>query len=319
MNTTAIAIDIGGTAIKYGLTDTTGAVLWEETIPTPRALPEALVQAVLGCIRTARSAAHAHPPTCVGIGTPGLVDSEKGVVIGGAGQLPGWEAIPLSDIIARETGLPAFLDNDANLMGLGEYTFGQNTRVTNAIFFTLGTGIGGAIFINGQLYRGSRNAGGELGCFPFHHRGRQGYWEDFASVKALIAAYNAQKSPGAPAVESAKTIFEQAAAGDPAAATVIAENIDLVGQGIAGYINIFNPDRIIIGGGISAAQSGYVDRIREAAFQYALKECCSGVELVAASLGNRAGFIGAGYFALNHQSGTELEDTKVWPPHHKNT
>lgn len=300
MKTTAIGIDIGGTAIKYGLVDAGGAVLWEDTAPTPRELPAGLFQAILEGIRTARAAAGpAAAPLCVGIGTPGLVDSRTGFIIGGALQLPGWEALPLAEKVFRETGLPAFVDNDANLMGLGEYTFGQREKASNAVFFTLGTGIGGAIFIDGQLYRGSRNAAGELGCFPFRYDGRLGHWEDFASVKALMARYNAQKPAAVPAVDSAKTIFERADAGDAAARAAIDENIDLVGQGIAGYINVFNPDRIIIGGGISAFQPAYIGQIEQAALRYALKECSAGVSIVPATLGNRAGFIGAAHFALS--------------------
>lgn len=300
MSPAAIAIDIGGTAIKFGLTNLRGDILWESITPTPNSSGTAIVETLLRCIREVRLASERHGASCIGIGTPGIVDVSTGFVVGGALQLPGWENLPLAAIITRETGLPAFVDNDANLMGLGEYVFGKNSRAKNTLFFTLGTGIGGAIFINGELYRGSRNAGGELGYIPFHYDGKDGHWEDFASMKGLVRRYllrTGEKDSGL----SAKSIFEKAAAGEKTAREAIEENIYLVGLGMAGYINIFNPDQIIIGGGVSETQSDYIARIKEEAFRLALPECCKGVEIVAASLGNRAGFIGAGYYALSRK------------------
>lgn len=301
MKQTAIAIDIGGTAIKYGLTDLNGVILWDDSVPTPHDSREALTDTLMQCIRKVRSAMSDHPPLCIGIGTPGMVDVENGYILGSAFQLPGWENLPLADIILKETGLRAYVDNDANMMALGEFRFGKGKNGKNVLFFTLGTGIGGAVFINGALYRGSKNAGGELGCFPMEFEGREGHWEDFASMKALTERYNLRS--GNDGASSAKLVFEKASAGNRIAEETISENIHLVGRGIAGYINIFNPDTIIIGGGISDKQPGYINRVKAEALKYALKECSDGVEIVAASLGNRAGMAGAGYFALKMHFG----------------
>lgn len=296
MNPTAIAIDIGGTAVKYGLTDYRGAIIWDDVVPTPNTSKDALIDTLLECIRKARASANDQTPICIGIGTPGMVDVERGYVLGSAFQLPGWENLPLTDIITRETGLPAWADNDANLMALGEFTFGKGKKGKNVLFFTLGTGIGGAVFINGELYRGSKGAGGELGCFPMQFEGKDGYWEDFASMKALTERY--KQRTGSEEPYSAKLIFEKSALGDEMATAVISENARLVGRGIAGYINIFNPDTIIIGGGVSDNQPQYLTRVKEVALTFALKECAEGLEMIAAGLGNKAGFVGAGYFAL---------------------
>lgn len=296
MNPTAIALDIGGTAIKYGLVNASGTILWESLSPTPHTSADALVGELLRCIREIQALGRKPAPTAIGIGTPGMVDVETGTVMGSAFQLPGWENLPLAGLLSAETGLPVFVDNDANLMGLGEFTFGTHKKGKNVLFFTLGTGIGGAIFINGTLYRGSKNAGGELGYIPFNYRDKEGYWEDFASMKALAGQY-AAKNPDTP--PSAKMVFDRAAAGDPLAQELIRENIHLVGRGIAGYINIFNPDTIIIGGGVSDSQLDYIERVKHEAFKYALPDCSNGLDIVAASLGNKAGMIGAGYFALS--------------------
>lgn len=296
MSLSAIAIDLGGTSIKYGLVQENGSVFWESLCPTPNTSADAIVHELLRCIREIRALGISPAPMAIGIGTPGMVDVETGAVLGSAFQLPGWENLPLAAMLRAETGLPVFVDNDANLMGLGEFTFGTHKKGKNVLFFTLGTGIGGAIFINGTLYRGSKNAGGELGYIPFNYHDREGYWEDFASMKALAEQY-AGKNPGMP--PSAKLVFERAAAGDQMAKDLIRENIHLVGRGIAGYINIFNPDTIIIGGGVSDSQTGYIEQVKLEAFKYALPDCSKGLDIVAASLGNKAGMIGAGYFALS--------------------
>lgn len=297
MNPVAIAIDLGGTAIKYGVTDTGGRVLWEDKRPTPLGSREEVIQALLQCIEAAASACQGVEPTCVGLGTPGLVDYTTGYVFGAASQLPLWDDLPLGDILSREAGIPVFVDNDANLMGLGEFAFGSSEPCRDAIFITVGTGIGGAIFINGQLYRGSRNAGGELGCFPFEYKGKVGNWEDFVSMTALIGRY--KETTGNTDVGGARYIFEQAAVGDVAARAVIDENAELLGRGIGGYINVFNPQRVIIGGGVSETAYDYIDKVKASAFAWALPACCKHLELVAASLGNKAGFVGAGYFAFS--------------------
>lgn len=296
MSQTAIALDLGGTSIKYGLVNGNGSILWENLCPTPNTSADAIVGELLRCIREIQALGQTPAPTAIGIGTPGMVDVETGAVLGSAFQLPGWENLPLAGLLSAQTGLPVFADNDANLMGLGEFTFGTHRKGNNVLFFTLGTGIGGAIFINGALYRGSQNAGGELGYIPFNYRDIEGYWEDFASMKALAEQY-AGKNPETP--PSAKLVFERAAAGDHLAQELIRENIHLVGRGMAGYINIFNPDTIIIGGGVSDSQLGYIEQVKQEAFKYALPDCCKGLDIVPASLGNKAGMIGAGYFALS--------------------
>lgn len=295
----AISIDIGGTAIKYGLIDEQGRIHWESTSPTPLTSQEAVLDEIMACVQRVKLANPGLIPVCIGIGTPGLVDITRGYVMGGAGQLPEWENLPLATIIADATGLPVYVDNDANMMALGEYIFGGTPRVAYALFFTIGTGIGGAIIIEGELYRGSKNAGAELGCFPWHWEGRWGYWEDFASMKSLTERYNKLCDAGSEIVATAKTIFDKAERGERLARQLLDENAELIGRGIAGYINIFNPDAIIIGGGISDSQPGFIERIKTTAFDHALEDCRRGVNIFAASLGNKAGFIGAGYYALS--------------------
>lgn len=296
MNSTAIAIDLGGTAIKYGIITQAGDIRWNRVAATPTGSRTAVVARLIECAREARAADPG--AICIGIGTPGLIDTDRGYVKGGAFQLPDWAEFPLAEWIAEQTGLPVFADNDANLMGLGEFRFGLEASLQTGIFFTIGTGIGGAIVLNGALYRGHFFAGAELGCFPFTWEGKQGYWEDFASAAALVAWYKIRSgAPDSPEING-EFIFRQAAQGDQAALDAISNHTRALGQGIGGYINIFNPEKIIIGGGLSESGPAYLEAIKKEALKWALPDCSRGVEIRAAALGNKAGLLGAGWFAL---------------------
>ncbi|MDH5610487.1 MAG: ROK family protein [Cyclobacteriaceae bacterium] len=295
MTPSAIAIDLGGTAIKYGVVTQKGEILWEQIVPTPDGPAESIIGQLIRCVEEAKHVGH---PTCVGIGTPGLVDIQSGTVLGGAPQLPDWKGLPLATLIEKETGLPVFVDNDANLMGLGEFTFGTKNKGENVIFVTIGTGIGGAIILNGDLYRGHYFAGSELGCIPYSFDGKFGYWEDFASTGAMVNRYQALSGETGDQING-KYIFQKAREGNATALQVIHENTTMIGHGIGGLINIFNPERVIIGGGISEAGKEYVDEIKKVAVSFALDDCANHVQVCAASLGNKAGFLGAGYFALS--------------------
>lgn len=298
----SIGVDLGGTHIKYAVIRVQGDILWEGSRPTRSGVSKkAVLENVIACVEEAKNQASeaGYTPLCAGVGTPGLVDVEKGLVRGGAFQLPDWNNVPLRDIVSNATGLPVFVDNDANMMGLGECVYGSVGKCRNMIFLTIGTGIGGAIIINEELYRGHNYAGSELGCFMMFFEGKTAYWEDFASTEAMIQRYR-QKAGDVPDKETINGhyIFEKYRANNPVAVDVVDENTHLIGLGVAGYLNIFNPEMVVIGGGISEAGEFYIDKIRKVALKYAMKECSEGVKIRAASLGNKAGFLGAGYFAM---------------------
>ncbi|GAB4405333.1 MAG: ROK family protein [Bacteroidia bacterium] len=285
----AIGIDLGGTAIKYGLTDATGRIWREDEVPTP-ATRDGIVAQLADCIARARTWADGRV-VGVGLGVPGLVDAASGYVWGGAPQLPDWEDVALGEALRGD--LPLHIDNDANMMGWGEYAHGSGQGLQHVLFLTIGTGIGGAIFLHGDLYRGHAQAAGELGCLPFSVGDREGYWEDFASTAALLRRYC---DSGGDDID-ARTLVARAYAGEALATQLLHEHTTLLGRGIGGLINIFNPERVVIGGGISGAGAPYIDAIDAAARRYALDACQRGVVIAAASLGNRAGFVGAAHVA----------------------
>lgn len=304
--TFAVGIDLGGTSIKYAVVSSSGDILWQSKRPSlaqgsREGIIQNLIEAAIEAI--GQAAKQNKKITCIGIGTPGLVNPETGLVMGGAFNLTDWTNVPLAERVSAATKLPVFVDNDANLMGMGEYGFGGNQGCNKLIFITVGTGIGGAIFIDGKLYRGHRHAGNELGTLMMTYKGKDGYWEDFASTAAMVKQYEERlEEPHHAQTIDGKYIYEKFQTGDALATEIFTEHTRLMGYGLAGFINIFNPEKIIIGGGISESGPSYISLVKKAAFSYAMEDCSLGVEIEAAKMGNNAGFLGAAYFALKELS-----------------
>ncbi|GAA5225278.1 ROK family protein [Membranihabitans marinus] len=294
-----IGVDLGGTSIKYAAVDESGAVLWQgkKATEAQMATPH-ILQNIVTAIEEAR--AGVRDTGCeilgVGMGSPGVIDIHSGQVLGEANNLNGWNGLMLADAITEAVGLPVFIDNDANLMGLGEFSFGQNIRERQVLFVTIGTGIGGAIFMNGELYRGHRFAGGELGGLVMEYEGKVGYWEDFASTSALVARYQEKDGHSEESMDG-YTIFQRYIKGEALASEVLLEQSRLIGMGLASLVNIFNPQRIIVGGGISEAGPIYLQLIEKAMLQYSMPTAVKDCILSAAEFGNQAGFLGAAEYA----------------------
>jgi len=304
-----IGIDLGGTCIKYALISADGEIYFSDEVPSKALLSsQAVLQQILRVIDQALNVAEKHQlkVTCVGLGSPGTIDIESGVVKSGADNISGWHDYPLRDNIAEQIKLPVYIDNDANLIAIGESVYGCAKGKNSALVVTLGTGIGGAILIEGQLMRGINNASAEFGCMSLPQlSGKEGLqhvsWEFLASAQALVQRFSelsikagieySQKIDG-------RFLFEQYHQGNVLAAQAIDENVDWLGLGIANLINIFNPEQVVIGGGISEAGEFYIEKIRRQAFKVAEVDCAANVEISAATLGNRAGVLGAAYMAL---------------------
>jgi glucokinase len=302
----AIGIDIGGTSIKYSLVEETGKPLFENKIPSQATISrEAVIAQISDAIQDAIGFANSGKikVSGIGIGTPGIINSTQRVILGGAENIKGWEKLKLADILEKEFNLPVLLANDANAMALGETLYGAGQGCENIVFLTIGTGIGGAIIINGKLYSGYDNRGGELGHVPFIANGKQcacgstGCFEAYASTSALINRFMEQTT------DTDKKLFREEIngelivrlykEGDPVAKKCIEEHCDFVGHGIAGFINIFSPELVIVGGGISESGEFYIEKICKNAFRYAMADCAINTKIVAAKLGNKAGYIGA--------------------------
>jgi len=287
----AIGIDLGGTTIKYGIVDAGGEILHEGLRATGRVLAElkAVITELGEVARTKGLSVEG-----IGIGVPALMDGE--VVTGCGANLPEIEGLALGSVLQQYARLPVVIDNDASLMGLAELHFGAAKGLTDVVFLTVGTGIGGALVVNGGLYSGYRGRGGELGHIRVASPGlpcgcgASGCLEAHASVKALIRDYT---DAGGNAGSDGRLIFARYLVGEAAAVTAMNLHFESLGSGIASLINIFSPQKVIIGGGIAEAGEDYIDPIRRRALYLAMKETAAHTLIEPALLGNKAGFLGA--------------------------
>lgn len=300
----AIGIDLGGTSVKYALIDNEGVFHFQGKLPSKADISaEAVIgQLVTACKETMASAQQLGV-TIEGIGTPGIVDETNRIVLGGAENIKGWENLNLADRIEAETHLPVQMGNDANLMGLGETMYGAGQGARNVVFLTVGTGIGGAVVIDGKLFNGFANRGTELGHVPLIANGEPcacgsiGCLEHYASTSALVRRFNKRAAEAGRSFSgeeiNGELIVRLYKEGDKLATECLDEHCDFLGHGIAGFINIFSPQRIVIGGGLSEAGDFYIQKVSERAHRYVMADCAVNTRIMAASLGNKAGSIGA--------------------------
>ena len=249
--------------------------------------------------------------TAIGIGSPGVIDSETGTVASWTNFH--WTNVELARLVSGHLNKPVYVLNDANAAALGEAKFGAGKNYQDSIFITIGTGVGGGIMIGGKLFEGYRSAGAEIGHTVIRQNGelctcgRRGCFERYASTGALIRstkrAMEAHRESAlwkwAPSLDEAggRTAFRAAAEGDKVAKEVINEYIAALGEGIANLINILRPQAVIIGGGISNEGEPLFAPLREYLPERIYANFYSPVEIVRASLGNDAGLYGAAVFA----------------------
>lgn len=290
----AVGIDVGGSSLKCGLVDDNGEIHYSSLVSLEGAKTE---QAIIVIIAQAIEDCASKVPniTGVGIGFPGVI--ENNIVIGGADNLPGFNNCPLGVILSDVTGFQNIrIENDANLMGLGEQKFGAAKYCTDVIFLTVGTGIGGAIMIGNKLFGGFRNRGAELGHLVVEHGGidcscgGQGCLEAYASVTALINHY--RKISNTSGYLDGRFIVARYLSGEAYAIEAMTHHFDYLASGIIGLVNVFSPQKVVIGGGISEAGSFYINEIQQRVMAKCLSVSSEHTEFAAAMLGNKAGVLG---------------------------
>ncbi|MGN0805537.1 MAG: ROK family protein [Candidatus Coproplasma sp.] len=249
----------------------------------------------------------------IGIGSPGIIDSDNGIVVSWSNF--GWEKVELARLVGEKTGLPVYVLNDANAATYGECAYGSAKKYRSAVMLTIGTGVGGGIVFDGKLLEGNGGAGAELGHEVIRFGGekcscgRRGCLEAYASATALIRQTKKAMALHTDSLlwqlcnqdidaVNGKIIFEAFHSGDKTAKAVINKYLGYLSEGVINYVNIFRPEAVIIGGGISAQGEFITKPVQRKVNRFKLGGKNSpAVKIVAAKLGNDAGIFGAAAFA----------------------
>ncbi|MFM7085817.1 MAG: ROK family protein [Cyanobium sp.] len=286
-----IGVDLGGTAIKLGRFSRRGELLAEAEVPTPQpAMPGAvsvvIAEAIDGLDPERRASR-------VGVGLPGPTDA-GGRLARVSINLPGWVDVPLADWLEPRLQRRLTLANDANCALVGEAWRGAARSCRDAILLTLGTGVGGAILLNGELFSGHGGAAGELGLIgldpqgPPCRSGNRGSLEQHCSIAGLKRLSDADP----------RDLNRRAQAGDAEALAVWERYGQLLGLGLSSLLYVLTPERVLIGGGLSAAFPHFLPALRHELEQRVLAVSREGLEILPCALGNGAGRLGAARLAL---------------------
>lgn len=305
-----IGVDVGGTNVKIALVDKKGNIVYSNMVPTMAEMGyeytiSNIKQAIFDLMKETKTSKEVIEG--IGFGFPGQVDCDRGIVRL-APNIPGWVDVPIASIIEEEFGITTKIDNDVRCAALGELNFGAGKGCQNLICITVGTGIGSGLVVNGKLVRGANNAAGEIGHIklqmqggPICGCGDTGCMEAFASGPAIVAMAEEYISGG----KSTKyrelanpditpyIVAEAAKQGDVVAKRIYETVGEYIGIGMASVVNLLNPEKIVIGGGVADAGALLLEPIKRTLKQRAMPIQADSVEVVPAELGNTAGVIGA--------------------------
>jgi glucokinase len=307
----AIGVDFGGTSVKIALVDDQGSILSEQRIITEHVKDRnEWLSKVCSAIDTLKG-----PRTIagVGVGVPGFVDFERGFIYDLA-NVPGWAGVPLADLLEERLHVPVRIDNDVNAMAVGECTFGAGRTFQHAVFVTLGTGVGGALLINNQLYRGAHSMAGEIGHVSIDLNGRvspmgKGGVEQYVGNRRIIeraveAIDQGRKTlildlvGGDKSQITPKVVKEAAVKGDALALEILHFITDCLATAFASISYILQPQAFIVGGGVAQDADLLFQLLRQHLSERLNPHFFKRLEIKPAELGNNAGMIGCGTLGL---------------------
>ena len=306
-----LGIDLGGTNIVAGIVDENYNVVAKAKVKTNAQRPceEIVDDMAKVCFEACEKAGISiNDVEACGVGSPGAINPVDGIVV--TSNNLGFKNLPLAKMLKERTGVDFYIENDANAAAYGEFIAGSGRGVKNCVAITLGTGVGGGIIIDGKLFSGSNYAGGELGHTVINVDGeactcgRKGCWEAYASATALIrqtkAAMEKNKDSlmwklanGSLDNVNGRIAFDAMRQGDTAACEVVDTYIKYVSVGVANIINVFQPEKLCVGGGISGEKETLIAPIREFVDKEIYAVMGKPCEILVAELGNDAGLIGA--------------------------
>jgi glucokinase-like ROK family protein len=287
-----LTFDIGGTFIKYGICNEKFELLETHKVPTEaKKGGQALIEKVIDIVESYDNIDR------VAISTAGQVDSKEGIVVYSTGNIPYYTGMMVKSLIENKTGILTYVENDVNSAALGEAQFGAAKGYSDFICLTYGTGIGGAIYLNNELYKGAGSSAGELGHMIVHAGGRQctcggeGCYECYASATALVNAINKATKKELDGIQ----IFDKENFEKPEIRSEIDKWIDEIIIGLINIIYTFNPPLIVLGGGIM--NEDYIIDLIDRKIYNKLMDNFKSVNIVRSKLGNKAGMLGVAYKA----------------------
>ncbi len=305
----AVGVDLGGTKIYSLVADSEGHVLGEDRRPTNAVLGvDSVVERIVASARAALHNANVELADVLGLGisTPGPCDPARGLI----SEAPnlGWINVPLVELVRKKVGVPTLLENDAAAAAYGEMRFGAARGKQHVVYVTLGTGIGGGIIIDGRIYRGASGAAGEVGHLVLEPDGvlcgcgARGCLEALASGTAIERDAQKAIAEGRSAVMAeiagdrgvtGEVVLEAAQRGDAAAEEIIQRAGRYLGLGLVGLLNTFNPEALILGGGLVGLGDLYLGPAFAAARECGFEQILNDVTMTTAELGGRSGALGA--------------------------
>ncbi|GAA0179895.1 ROK family protein [Clostridium sediminicola] len=296
-----IGIDIGGTEIKAGIVNEEGKLLYKITRPSNINNYKIPLIDVIKNITNEINVYTMNNDICiegVGVSAAGQIDNKNGVVIGTCGNIPGWKGTHIKSEMEKILHLDVIVENDANCAALAEHWIGNGKEYTNMIAYTIGTGIGGGIILDNKIFSGSNGIAGEIGHIVLEKDGEpctcgnKGCFEQYGSMTALIK--NVKKIVGNQLNEiNGKIIFEKAKEGNKEIAKCIDHFLDYNATGIVTLLHIFNPEAVIIGGGVSKQGEVIIQPLIKKVKEKAMPAFYENVVIKTAKLSNDAGMIGA--------------------------
>lgn len=316
MTDVALAVDLGGTNVRAALVGSDGTIRHLVNRPTlGQEGPDAVIDRMAALV--GEVVAHENPSQdiAVGVVVPGMIDSNAGVVYFGP-NIPGWHDIPLRAMLESRLNRTVFIGNDANSAALGESRFGSGRGSKDMIYIALGTGVGGGVISHGHIVGGKRGFGGELGHVSIDPTGPRcscggigciesfvGGWAIVRDAELLVHSLRSDElvRMSHQAAITPEMVANAAAAGDPGAQSIFNRAGLALATGIGGLINIFNPELLVIGGGISKSGDLLMKPFREALPSYTLPSIYAEVTIRESSLGLNTGIYGAAALAFYHQ------------------
>ena len=305
-----IGIDLGGTKIYTAVVDLEGNIISEKTVATNVVEgEEAVLGIIMGTVDTVLKDVNIEDVKAIGIGSPGPLDVKNGIIINSA-NFPSFKNFNIVKPIKEKYNLPTFLDNDANVATLGEFMFGAGKGTENMVFVTASTGIGGGAVLNGRLYRGNTANALEIGHMtvmvngPRCGCGNAGCAEALGSGTAIMKRAreavnsNANTSLKNYSEVTSKEVFEEAAKGDRISKEIINTSLSYLGIAVANIVNIFDPEKVVVGGGVTNGGKIVFDKIQEEVDNRCLKAISENCVIEKAVLGGKAGVLGAAALAI---------------------